>query len=426
MKKRLWLLPVKLAAVLALGIALGFVLLIGVFALPIEPMAQNVRASVPALNGDWAFEESYRQLVPGYMGTQLDTSTDAAMLLAAVHESDLPLTTRVAESYRYIAEGNAYAALMAYGDPEAELPSAPIARYWHGYLLWLKPLLLFLSYLDIRMLLTIVQGALLAAIIAGLCKRRQEALIPAFLLSLLCITPTATALSMQYSTALCTCLLAMAGLLYLPRKAFSPQGTAVYFLLTGMLTSYMDYLTYPVVTFGLPFVLYLFLFPAESARQEWLRFIGLGVCWCAGYFGMWAGKWMIAGCFGNEEWFWPNLLASITERSSELSGDLVLSYGDVLKSVLSAFVKKAYLLAGAAATLAWGVIFLRRKGPRLLPWARLSVLLAVAVIPFAWYFCTKNHSYNHAFYTSRSLAVSVFAFASLMACLLPAKKQEKP
>lgn len=421
---------IKLAAVLACGIALGFVLLLGVFALPIEPMAQNVRASVPALNGDWAFEESYRQLVPGYLGTQLDTSTDAAMLLAAVHESNEPLTMRVAESYRYIAEGNAYAALMAYGEKDAsELTSSPIARYWHGYLVWLKPLLLFLSYLDIRMLLSIVQGGMLAAIVAGLCKRKQERLIPAFLLSLLCITPSATALSMQYSTALCTCLLSMLGLLYLPRRCFSAHGTAVYFLLTGMLTSYMDYLTYPVVTFGLPFVVYLFLFPADSARQEWLRFIGLGVCWCVGYFGMWAGKWVIAGHFGNEEWFWPNLLASITERSSEVSGELVLSYGDVLKSVLGAFVKKAYLIAAVCAALAWGALYVRRsrQGAQLhsRPGARLCVLFCVALIPFAWYFCTKNHSYNHAFYTSRSLAVSVFAIAGLMASLLPAKKSEK-
>ena len=52
-------------------------------------------------------------------------------------------------------------------------------------------------------------------------------------------------------------------------------------------------------------------------------------------------------------------------------------------------------------------------------------LAAMALLPFIWYFFTKNHSYIHAFYTSRNLAVSVFAACCLFLSFLP-KNLYKP
>lgn len=426
MKKHL-IFASKLLAILLCGIIAGYALLLAAYALPTEPMAANVRASIPALNGEWNKEDSYEQLIPGYVTTQLDNSTDAAMLLAAVHENDLPLFTRAVEAPRYFGHANAYYTLLAWADAEpGMLESGPIARYWHGYLVVLKPLLLVMSYLDIRMLLMMVQSVLLAAVIAGLCRRNLAKLIAPFLLSLLCITPSVTGFSLQFSTALYAMLLAMVGLLYLPGKWFSLRGQMVFFLLIGMLTSYVDYLTYPLVTFCVPFVVCLFAYPEESARDEWKRAILLGVCWVLGYLGMWAGKWVLAGIFGSEQWFWPNLVATITTRTSETSGDLELSYLQVLRAVLSPFFKRAYVLAAFAAVIAYACAWLRsrRHPPVSNQSTQRILLLGVALLPFAWFFCTQNHTYNHAFYTSRTLMASVFAAACFFVTFLRAQRGE--
>lgn len=421
--KRLCL-PLQIALVLLTGIVLGFGLLLGVYALPTAPMAANLRASVPALNGEWGREDSYEQLLPGYRSTQLDNSTDAAMLLAAVHESDLPLTVQVAQSFRYGSDANAFGTLLSYGQSGTEgLSTISIARYWHGYLVFLKPLLCFFSYLDIRMLLSLVQGCLMAAVIAGLCRRGLAALVPAFLLALLAITPFATALSLQFSTVLCTFLCAMLALLYLPEKTFAGHGLALLFVMVGMATSYVDYLTYPIASFGMPMILCLFLFPLDGWKAQAKRFFLCGLCWCLGYFGMWAGKWVIAGMFGNEVWFWPNLWAKISERSSDVSGDQALSYGMVLRSIVGVFCKRAYLLAFLAASLLWLAARVRRRRlPRACRKGRsplLALLSVIALLPFAWYLCTQNHSYNHAFFTSRALCVTLFAAGCALTSLLP-------
>lgn len=417
-------LPLKLALTLLAGIALGFGLLLGVYALPIEPMAANVRASVPALNGEWGREESYDQLLPGYQSTQLDNSTDAAMMLAAVHESDLPLIVRVAQGFCYGSDANAFGTLLSYGQNGAEgLSTVSVARYWHGYLVFLKPLLCFFSYLDIRMLLSLTQGCLMAAVIVGLCRRGLSMLVPAFLLALLAVTPFATALSLQFSTVLCVFLCAMLALLYRPERAFEGHGLALFFLTVGMATSYVDYLTYPVAAFGMPMILCLFLFPLDGWRAQTKRFFLCGLCWCLGYFGMWAGKWVIAGMFGNESWFWPNLLAKISERSSDVSGDQTLSYGMVLRSVVGVFCKRAYLLAYLAAGLIWLAARIRRRRLPRISWKERFHLLVflgvIALLPFLWYLFTQNHSYNHAFFTSRALCVTLFAVGCALVSLLP-------
>jgi len=422
-------LPAKMLLTLLCGVILGFALLLGVYALPVEPMAEHVRVSVPALSGEWQLEGSYEAVIAGYQATQLDNSTDAAMLLHAVYEGDEPLTVKAAEGYRYVSEGNAFIALLEYEKHGSELQANPIARYWHGYLVLLKPLLLFLNYLDIRMLLTIMQGCMMAAVIAGLCRRRLSWMVPAFVLSLLCITPSAAGLSLQFSTVFCTYLLAMILLLYLPARIFDGHGLAMFFLLTGMLTSYVDYLTYPLAAFGMPMVLCIFLFPVSGLREEWKRLILCGLCWGFGYLGMWAGKWLIAGIFGNESWFWANLLAKISERSSDTAAAVSLSYGTVLRTVLGVFFKRAYLLAAVLGAVLWLCAFLRgrRSGlPAGFPCAGVfTALAAVALLPFVWYFFTQNHSYIHAFYTSKNLTVSVFAVCCLFCSFLP-KNLYKP
>lgn len=403
----------RMACILLLGIIMGFALLLAVYSLPLEPIAANVRASIPAFNGEWGSEDSYHQLVKGYGTTQLDNSTDAVMLLAAVHESDEPVVQQVISAGTYTSAGNSFSTLLDYGAGK-QIHSVSVARYWHGYLVFLKPLLLVCSYLDIRMLLSIVQWLMLGMVIAGLCRRKLSNLVIPFLISLLCITPSATAFSMQFSTVLLTFLGAMLCLLYLPRLRH--EHLPILFLITGMVTSYIDYLTYPVAAFGMPFVLAVFLFPKQNAKEEFLRFVMLGVCWCAGYFGMWAGKWVIAGFWGSEKWFWPNLIAKITQRSASETRDISLTYGMVLKQVLSLFAKRAYLLVFAVAAPIWGwrVFRSRRLPAKPISSGKSAVLLLCALIPFAWYFCTRNHSFNHAFFTSRALAVSVFAICALL------------
>ncbi len=416
MKK--WRLPLRLLALLLAGAAVGYALLLAVYLLPTEPLARNVRASLPALNGDWGLgEESYQQLVKGYLTTQLDNSTDAVMMLTALHDCDAPLTERAVEAYSYSDAVTAYETLLKYARTGPEgMGTVSTARYWHGYLVFLKPLLSVMSYLDIRALLMAVQGAMLAGVAAGMGRRGLGRYVWAFALALVCVTPAVTGFSLQFSTTLTALLACMLVLLYARPGRWDRQALCVLFLLCGMATSYVDYLTYPLAAFGVPFVLAVLLAPEKSPKREWTRLLACGACWALGYFGLWACKWLLAMCFGNEAWFLPNLIAKITERGGATVDDAAVSVGSVLGAQLGVFAKRAYFVVAVAAALGYAFAWLRaRKNHANRADGRYRwVLCAVALLPFAWYCLTRNHSYQHAFFTSRSLSVTVFALAAAL------------
>ena len=85
-------------------------------------------------------------------------------------------------------------------------------------------------------------------------------------------------------------------------------------------------------------------------------------------------------------------------------------------------------MAGAAALFGYGAVFVRRRA-RKLPMEKNSrglatALVCVALLPLGWYLFTANHTYNHAFFTSRALCVTVFGLTGALTCCLPARKKK--
>ncbi|MFR5854389.1 MAG: hypothetical protein ACLUE8_08710 [Lachnospiraceae bacterium] len=308
-----------LCGILLAGIAVGFALLTAVFLLPVDAMEEHVLASIPALSGEWGTgEESYEQVLKGYTSTQLDNSTDAYMLLSAIHRSDKSAVDQAVNVYTWQDPDSfgQYGTLLRYGKSGSEgMQEKATARYWLGYLVVLKPLLLFLNYMDIRMLNMIVQLGLVMLLCCLMQKRGLGRYALPFGLSLLCITPGVTWLSLQFSTTLLVALAAMAVLLWKPQRRKTPMAEDVFFLLTGMATSYFDFLTYPIASLGMPLIVWLLLHRDETARTRLGRMVRCGLCWALGYAGMWAGKWALALLYGSEG-FWSTLVGSLEVRMS--------------------------------------------------------------------------------------------------------------
>lgn len=410
--------------VLLVGILVGFVLLVAVFALPVERMEENVMLSTPTFDGSWGSgEESYEQLLKGYQTAQLDNSTDALMMLTAIHRSDEPITKQVANVYAYAGRTSlAYITLNELAETDFQSTrSISHARYWLGYLVALKPLLMVMNYMDIRMLNMLLQGGLLLAIVLLMQKRGIGRYILPFALSLVCITPMIVPFSMQFSTVFYVFSSAMLLLLWKP-ELIQKIGLSTLFLLIGMMTSYIDFLTYPIAAFGMPFVLQMLLSDKEDGRTLWKSFISLGLWWVIGYFGMWAGKWVIAWIFSGEQYFWYNLFAKIDERSSMVAEKTVLTFMDVLKSVFMVFAKKPYLLLSGGVIIGYAVKLVKARTNRNpLSLSHSLLFVTLALLPFAWYLAASNHTYNHAFFTSRGLIVSVFSGLCLVTRLTETK-----
>lgn len=133
----------KFLLLLAVGIGAGTIAMALVYLLPVERMEANVRSSMEV----FYTESVYPQQVPGYKTTQLDNETDAIMLLGAIYDGGgYPFWQQAMRVARVAMDGvpSSCNVLIRYAW-ENQIPDseAEYSRYWHGYMLWLKPLLLF-------------------------------------------------------------------------------------------------------------------------------------------------------------------------------------------------------------------------------------------------------------------------------------------
>ena len=166
------------SALLLGGILLGFVAQVGreVVHDGREPIRKHLGESLLCFDGsDGMPETDDETLVKTYSSTWLDIRTDLVMMLIAAYDSDASPWEQALENRMYNDTERYYRlserlAAVAHGVGKDAEPAYSYGRYWHGYLLLLKPLLLFCSYMDIRMLNVLAQGTLLLYLLLQLKK----------------------------------------------------------------------------------------------------------------------------------------------------------------------------------------------------------------------------------------------------------------
>ena len=197
------------------------------------------------------------------------------------------------------------------------------------------------------------------------------------------------------------------------------------FLMVGIVTVYMDALTYPVMTLCVPLIFYLIC----TMKQSWLRrtrnIFLYGIYWAAGYAGMWLEKWAFGSVISGTNLF-PEALAKLSERSgsSTLSG-VSFSRVDALWNLVRTLFKWPYLIMLAIFIIAL-FIRLRRKKIRMksINVKELIPFLFAACIPIAWILITANHCYVHPRLTYRNIGAILFALLTMLLSMEESRNPE--
>lgn len=175
----------------------GLLLLIAVFAIPTDRMEEHVLASAAVFEEEGAYPEF------NILGTHstLDNWTDAIMLLQASYCNDTGLLDRAISVYRPTIEGeNPAQVLVSYYTQGAQTQIISYPRYWHGYLVFLKPLLCVFSYDQIRILNAVFVAVLALLFIAVMYYKKMARYILPYVIALLLIDPFAISQSIQFTT----------------------------------------------------------------------------------------------------------------------------------------------------------------------------------------------------------------------------------
>ena len=393
------------AGLLAGSILLGFVLLLLVYALPTARMKDHVRESAAMLTR----EGDYPEWAEGLSIAQGDQFTDSIMLREAITDTDMGLVQRALRNpFTFPGESEdpqtSYLHDTAEGNYTQE-DTGTYARYWHGYLVFLKPMLLFFTVSEIRVFSMFVQAILLFICLLMISDRLNRYYAFAFLLAVLLLGPITTALCLQYQDVYLIILLTAIVLMQRKKKHPDSTGSDV-FLLSGIAVAYFDFLTYPLAALMFPLCLHLAICSREH-KLSWKSVLFPTLSWGTGYGCMWISKWILANLVTGENVIrdgWEKLL----QRSSDSAGDVSVGFLQVVKANLGAFLSPVFPAIALIAAAAAAAFLIRNR--RHLEWRRENAwYILIMAMPFAWYLVTRNHSYLHSLFTYRELAGTVLA-----------------
>lgn len=395
---------VKEIIIVAVCAIMGMAALAITYLIPQQRMRDNVKASAIILHNQGLGAHIWETITE----TELDVHTDGLMLNIAYTETDdgirdILLDTRVQvdkinpmESlYEMLGLANDNYYIKDYG------------RYWHGYQIILRPLLCVYTYDDILQINMILQLALVFLFVFILAKSQNRMLIVPFWGMYIFLSPISVFSSLQYSACFYVMMFVLIALFVL-RGYMDDMRRNYLFLLAGILTAFFDLLTYPLITLGVPLIAYLGSDTEclDSAKKCVKSVFFYTMSWGIGYVGMWSLKWILASVLTEE-----NIIRDAFEQLTVRSGHFDQKYTWLKTIKLNLGICNAKVLLVIFIFLLVYILGSRVKNHsclnrRMLPC--IGVILLVSVYPLLWYYLTMNHASNHAYFTWRELAISVF------------------
>ena len=351
---------------------------------------------------------------------RLDNGTDALMIGSACYQKEgADALERAMAVYRPNHENaDTITSLNAYVRGAGDVGTVWYPRYWHGYLIFVRPLLMLTDYLGIRTVNAAAFVAMMALLVWTVYQRKQFLLLLPLGASVLFLRPLAVVHSLQYSTVFYPMMLSVAFCIYFQKWVCREENYLYLFLMNGITIAYFDLLTYPVASLGVLLTVFMMLLKESSLAARIRRIAGASISWEFGYFGMWGAKWLVSSVILHR-----NVLADAMSQAQFRTSS---SYGESHFSRIMVFARNigagflGVLVASAIVFLLLTIFMLWRNRSCLTSrcgWKGLLIhmlpYLLICMVPFAWYSVFANHSYIHIHFTYRSLAAAVCAWTAM-------------
>ena len=293
-----------------------------------------------------------------------------------------------------------------------ELEPFSYARYWHGYLIWLRPLLLVTTITGVRVVQYVVLAALFAAVVWLLRRRCGLRAAFWFVVSQLLVTVFWVPHQVQYFTCFAA---AYAGCVWVLAKPRRSDSVCLALLVLGVVTAFCDLLVTPILTLGLPLVCWL-LQPQQRLRAGVPQcgiVVGGSLSWGVGYLLCWASKWVLAGLVTGQNVIADALHQVGVRTAADSWHGMKLTWGNIIRFVYETLAKKhlfwpLVLVAVLLAALFVASIRDKQQLVRALP-----LLLCTLMTP-AWFIVLRTHSIQHGWFTWRALGLTIFAGAAFL------------
>lgn len=374
----------KVLAMIVAGVLLGAILITLAYCIPVNQT--NAQKSIDSLEGEgWypsatQLKSSLDTYFHSYLPGVLDGATDGLMLEKATRQIEgNPLWEAMnMEGYTY---------------------------YWHGYVVILRVLLLFMDYEQFRFLNCILQLMMMFFVAHFIWEKKGQRYALALLTSYFLMMPMAMFLSLQFSWIFYIAM-ALSLLICYRHTWFTEKRIPYIFVIAGMLTSFLDLLTYPLYTWAFPLLLLILLSEDGQKALNYVKTVVVsGLGWILGYAGMWFGKWALAGWIVHRNVIQEAWKEVLFRSGSEESLNLIAR----LEALYDNWKHYEYPLYTAllAIWLTWFIYKSLNGKTQIVRQEKNGAYLLITLSSFVWYFVLANHTLGHHFFTYRIRGVTI-------------------
>ncbi len=402
------------AAVFVVTIVIFVLLLFAAALIPKEAIRENTLTSARYC----CETDVYYDHIEGIAGSRIDRYADSILLnIAWSYDRDDVARSVMRSAYYYdkgYRENENFLKAVLQDLP----PTRQYLRYWHGSLAIVRPLLVLFDIQKIYIINAVLMIALIIALIVMLLRRGGTFPVIGLVAGLVMVDAWYVTTSLEYMWT----FLLMPLFSAIALKSDEKEGghTGIAFMLFGMVTAYLDFLTTETITLLVPLLILLWNRRRRGGKEGFVRSAAcLAISWGLGYALCWAGKWLLAAAFLQEN-VWPYVGDDIAHR---LGGNefIHLTLSEYLLSALGRNICTLFPLEYGAVGVtvfvtlivmyAYILYVYRGKGAdsRL-----LLVYLCIAAVPYVRYMVLHNHSYLHYFFTHRAQLGTVLALVLIL------------
>ena len=329
-------------------------------------------------------------------------------------------------------------------------------RYWHGSAGVMRVLHTFLNIKQIYIWHGILFVILFAVLVFLLVRLHCTIYAVLLGLSLIAVSFWYVPLSLEYTWAfLCMFVFSIATVIMTGKG--KDEHIGILFLLSGMVTIFLDFLTTETVSLMIPLMLALIIrrrkadgglavagkdkigkqtkkpensnYINYNMKSEILYSIKAAILWGIGYAGMWVMKWITAAIVMGEN-VMPYVTEHIEERMAGDLGDLSI-FGylwlSIKRNVTCVFPLDYGLTGAIIAGVLFVVIlyFVYVYHKKKIDWKFIVLFLVLGLVPYVRILVMRNHSVLHYFFVHRALVISVFAVLVLAVEVMEFRKLKK-
>ncbi|MDR3340618.1 MAG: hypothetical protein LBT25_11125 [Candidatus Symbiothrix sp.] len=389
-------------------------------ALPSEKIKANIKESAQIIEAqsDWSYPVFFNAGYP----LSINYGTDAVMMNIIYNvDSQAPLKSVLSNKYTgaydfYVCMPN----LMATVNEDAPY-EYNYARYWHGYIVFLRPLFNFFNYIEISSINIFLFTLLAFLLIVCTAKKIGYWAAITLGLSLIYINFWCIPLALTYLLTFYMVLISALIILIFDIKKEITYLKLIFII--GSLTSFFDLSTSPVVTLGIPLIFIVMKQEAYIRKQSFMQVLlflfKFAFCWGLGYALTWLMKPVIATVFI------PDIISDFVQQILfRMNGEGIYRDDFINEggTGVNFFLYRIYAMYRNFKAMFFDLYTLPTLLISVLLFVNLLIFskkngilsvfytyVLIACIPYAWYFIAANHSYMHPMFVYRIQMITVFS-----------------